>query len=220
MEIKRTSAIAMQSVSLLSYGHSGAGKTSLIKTLPRPITLSAEGGLLSLADADLPYIEISKLEDVKEVFHWLEDSDEAKDFDSVALDSISEISEVVLTEEKGKTKDGRQAYGQTNEIMSVIIRSFRDLNKHVYFTAKCEKMQDDAGRIFYGPSMTGNKLGQSLPYYFDEVLALRVEKDDEGKNQRALLCDNDGMWSAKDRSGKLDLWELPDLGEIIKKIQG
>jgi hypothetical protein len=34
------------------------------------------------------------------------------------------------------------------------------------------------------------------------------------------MCDSDGSWIAKDRSGKLEQWEGPDLGEIIKKIGG
>ena len=59
-----------------------------------------------------------------------------------------------------------------------------------------------------------------MPYFFDEVLALRVEKDADGVSQRALMCDSDGLWIAKDRSGKLGTWEAPDLGEIIRKIGG
>jgi hypothetical protein len=51
-------------------------------------------------------------------------------------------------------------------------------------------------------------------------LALRVEKDAEGVAQRALMCDSDGIWQAKDRSGKLGAWEAPDLGAIIAKIGG
>jgi hypothetical protein len=39
------------------------------------------------------------------------------------------------------------------------------------------------------------------------MLALRVEKDAEGVSQRGLMCDSDGLWQAKDRSGKLDHWE-------------
>jgi len=102
-----------------------------------------------------------------------------------------------------------------------IIRAFRDIpGKHIYFTAKCEKTADESGRILYAPSMPGNKTGQALPYFFDEVLALRVEKDAEGVAQRALMCDSDGIWQAKDRSGKLDTWEAPDLGAIIAKIGG
>jgi hypothetical protein len=92
--------------------------------------------------------------------------------------------------------------------------------KNVYFSAKLEKSQDEMGRMLYAPSMPGNKVGQSLPYFFDEVFALRVEKDPQGMTQRALMCDTDGLWSAKDRSGKLSAWEAPDLGEIIKKIGG
>ena len=66
--------------------------------------------------------------------------------------------------------------------------------------------------------MPGNKTGQQLPYFFDEVLALRVERDAEGNVQRALMCDSDGLWQAKDRSGKLAAWEAPSLGAIVEKI--
>ena len=68
--------------------------------------------------------------------------------------------------------------------------------------------------------MPGKSLTQGLPYFTDLVLALRVEKDAEGNTQRALMCDSDGLWAAKDRSGKLDAWEAPDLGAIIAKIGG
>jgi hypothetical protein len=68
--------------------------------------------------------------------------------------------------------------------------------------------------------MPGNKLAQQIPYLVDEVFALRVEKDADGVSQRALMCDSDGLWIAKDRSGKLGTWEVPDLGEIIRKIGG
>jgi len=105
--------------------------------------------------------------------------------------------------------------------MADIIRAFRDIpGRHVLMTAKLEKTQDEMGRVLYSPSMPGNKTGQALPYFFDEVLALRVEKDAEGNTQRALMCDSDGLWLAKDRSGKLGAWEAPDLGEIIAKIGG
>lgn len=220
IQLRSTKGLSSNGVKLLVYGQAGAGKTSLIKTLPNPVVLSAEGGLLSIADADLPFIEISDMDSLNEAYEWLL-SDEGKQFDSVALDSISEIAEVVLSAEKKKTKDPRQAYGALQEIMGDLIRSFRDLpGKHVYFSAKLEKSQDEMGRMLYAPSMPGNKLAQGLPFFFDEVLALRVEKDGEGNTQRALMCDSDGLWTAKDRSGKLDDWEAPDLGEIIRKIGG
>lgn len=220
INLKSTRTLASFGVKVLVYGQAGAGKTSLIPTLPSPIVLSAEGGLLSIADADVPYIEISDMASLREAWEWLTESAEAKEFQSVALDSISEIAEVVLNAEKKATKDPRQAYGAMQEQMAEIIRSFRDLpGRHVYMSAKLEKTQDEMGRVLYSPSMPGNKTGMQLPYFFDEVLALRVERDSEGHTQRALMCDSDGLWLAKDRSGKLEAWESPNLGEIIKKIE-
>jgi phage nucleotide-binding protein len=221
INLKRSSALSMSGVKLLVYGQAGAGKTSLIPTLPAPIVLSAEGGLLSIAGADVPYIEIASMGDLMEAYKWLSESAEAAQFQSVALDSISEVAEVVLNAEKKASKDPRQAYGAMQEQMADIIRAFRDLpGRHVYMSAKLEKTQDEMGRVLYAPSMPGNKTGQQLPYFFDEVLALRVERDAEGNSQRALMCDSDGLWLAKDRSGKLDTWEAPDLGAIIAKIGG
>jgi len=221
IQLKRTKEATAQAVKLLVYGQAGAGKTSLIPTLPTPVILSAEGGLLSIADTNLPFIEITSMDDLREAYKWLTSSTEAAEFESVALDSISEIAEVVLNAEKKINKDPRAAYGAMQEQMADIIRGFRDLpGKHVYMSAKLEKTQDEMGRVLYAPSMPGNKTGQSLPYFFDEVLALRVEKDAEGNTRRALMTDGDGLWLAKDRSGKLEVWEDADLGEIIKKIGG
>jgi len=221
IQLKRTKEATAQAVKLLVYGQAGAGKTSLIPTLPTPVILSAEGGLLSIADTNLPFIEITSMDDLREAYKWLNSSAEAGEFQSVALDSISEIAEVVLNAEKKINKDPRAAYGAMQEQMADIIRGFRDLpGKHVYMSAKLEKTQDEMGRVLYAPSMPGNKTGQSLPYFFDEVLALRVEKDAEGNTRRALMTDGDGLWLAKDRSGKLEVWEDADLGEIIKKIGG
>ena len=217
--IKKTGSLHSEGVKMLVYGNAGSGKTSLCATLPRPIILSAEAGLLSIQGADLPYIEINSMESLKEAYAFLVESEEGKGFDSICLDSISEIGEVILNHEKKIAKDPRQAYGAMQEQISDIIRAFRDMKgKHVYFTAKCEKAQDESGKILYAPSMPGNKTGQSLPYFFDEVMALRVELDAEKNPVRALMTSSDGLWQAKDRSGKLDLWEAPDLGELIKKI--
>ena len=219
INVKTTGGLSADGVKLLVYGQAGVGKTTLIKTLPAPIVLSAEGGLLSIQDADLPYIEISDVETLREAYEWLAGSAEAAQYKSVALDSLSEIAEVVLVAEKKIAKDPRQAYGAMQEQITEIIRAFRDLpGRHIYMSAKVEKTQDESGRMLYAPSMPGNKIGQSLPYFFDTVLALRVEKDADGVTQRALMCDSDGLWLAKDRSGKLAPWEPTDLGAIIAKI--
>ena len=220
INLKSTKGLHAHGVKCLVYGHAGAGKTALIPTMPAPIVLSAEGGLLSIADADVPFIEIGSMADLMEAYEWLQNSGDATHFQSVALDSISEIAEVVLSEELKRNKDGRAAYGELNTVMTGLIRAFRDLpGKHVYFTAKCEKAQDETGKMLYAPSMPGKTLTMQLPYFFDLVMALRVEKDAEGQTHRMLMTDADGSWMAKNRAaGKLDMWEAPDLGAIINKI--
>lgn len=77
--------------------------------------------------------------------------------------------------------------------------------------------------MLYAPSMPGNKLAQSLPFFFDVVFAMRAERDEEGVIQRALMTDTDGLWTAKARTTentRLEAYEAPDMSAIIEKLQG
>lgn len=221
MRVISTKDYLNNGVKILVHGQAGIGKTCLCASLPDPIIISAESGLLSLASLDIPVIEIKTLDDLGEAHDWLAGSDEAKKYKSICLDSISEIAEVVLTDEKNKEKDPRKAYGNMQDIMTDVIRAFRDLSgRNIYFSAKQERVQDESGRLLFGPSMPGQKLAQQVPYLFDEVFAYQVVKDANGVPTRMLLTQPDGISVAKDRSGKLDMFEAPDLGAIINKIKG
>ena len=216
VNLKSTSGCTPAGVKTLVYGAAGTGKTTLIAGMPTPLILSAESGLLSLQGSDLQYLEINSVSDLREAYKWLVGSQEAKHFESVALDSISEIAELTLATSLATNKDGRAAYGALNTTISEIVRVFRELPLHVLLIAKLDKGQDELGRITYSPGMPGQKLSQSLPYFVDEVLALRVTTTGE----RELLCQPDSLWLAKDRSGRLDRLEPPDLGALIRKIRG
>lgn len=215
MEIKSTKNVSTNGVKILVYGRAGTGKTTLIKTLPDPIIISAEGGLLSLSGTDFPVIEVSSFEDLREAYNYAKTCKH----ESIALDSISEIAEIILAHEKKNTKDPRMAYGTMQDQMNSITRAFRDIPKNIYFTAKQEKTQDDTGRVTFAPSMPGKKTGQDLPHFFDIVMCLRTRRDENGGIVRALQTGSDDYYEAKDRSGKLDFYELSDLGEIIRKVQ-
>lgn len=206
---------------ILAYGHPGAGKTSLCATTGgNPVIISAESGLLSLRHHDIPVIEVSSIADVHEAYQFLTESDDAKHFDWICLDSISEIAEQVLNFEKKNSKDPRQAYGALSEQMQDLIRAFRDMpGRNVYFSCKMERIKDEAtGTLLYGPAMPGAKLGQQIGYFFDEVFVLRAEKADDGQIYRALQTSGDYNYIAKDRSGALELYEEPNLAAIAAKI--
>lgn len=208
-------------IKVLCYGQAGAGKTRLCATAPNAVIISAEGGLLSLRDTDLPVIEVQSMADLQEAYRFVNESAEAKPFEWVCLDSLSEIAEVVLAYEKGNTKDPRKAYGELSDQMTQLVRAFRDLpGRNVYMSAKLDRQKDEAtGVMLYTLSMPGQKLGQALPYLFDELFVLRVEKDAEGNLTRWLQTANDLQYQAKDRSGALDMFEAPDLAAIATKIR-
>lgn len=223
MKFSNTNDVHNNGVKALVYGIAGAGKTTLATTLPRPIIISAENGLLSIAGSGIGVIEVENFDDLKHAYQWCVNPANQTYFDSIMLDSISEIAEQILLFAKTKVKDARLAYTDLSDRLIDIIKDFRDIKgKHVIMTAKIESAKEElTGVTKYFPSVPGNKLTQKLPYLFDEVLYLGV-KTDPSTNQsfRFIQTQPDFQVAAKDRSGKLNFTEPPNLGLIINKIIG
>jgi len=214
-------AAQINGLKILCCAGSGAGKTRLCATTGgNPIIVSAESGLLSLRHVSIPVIEVHSLADVHEAYTYLATDPEGMAFDWVCIDSVSEIAEVVLAAEKAATKDPRKAYGELAEQMAQLMRAFRDLpGRNVYMTAKMGQTKDEVtGAILRGPSAPGQQLAAAMPYWFDEVFCLRVEKDEAGNPVRWLQTGSDAQYICKDRSGALDMFEPADLSHIAAKI--
>lgn len=223
-------------VKCLIYGDSGMGKTVMCATAPAPVLLSAESGELSLAPANIqrlygvntpgitysiPIIIIKTVQDLEDALQFLI-GPQGNQFQTVYIDSLTEIAEVVLNNAKRQVKDPRQAYGELIEKMQTVIRKYRDLpGKNVVMTAKMEPAKDElTGVVKYGPAMPGSKLGPQLPYYFDEVFRLAVNKTPQGESYRYLQTQPDIQYQAKDRSGALAVMEPPHLTSLFSKIIG
>lgn len=216
-------ASAEHGVKVLVYSESGIGKTTLCATAPAPVIISAESGLLSLKNFSIPVIQIKTLQDLNDAYNWIAAGKQGADqFQTICVDSITEIAEVILAAAKKTVKDPRQAYGELIEKTLEAIKNFRDLpGRNVYMAAKMERAKDElSGIMMYGPSMPGAKLGPALPYYFDEVFNLRVMQTTDGQKYRALVTQPDIQYVAKDRSGSLAPIEPPDLNAIFNKIKG
>lgn len=214
-------AARLNGVKILVYSKAGYGKTTLCKTAPRPLIISNEAGLLPLGKLNIPVIEIKTLPELYEAYTWITSSKEANNFDTLCFDSLTEMAEVMLSVEKTSVRDIRQAYGELIDKMTLLIKLFRDLKeKNIYFSAKEIATKDEfTGKITYGPSMPGKKLGSSLPYLFDEVFNLAINTTPEGVQYRYLLTTPTYQYEAKDRSGCLASMEKPDLTHIINKIR-
>lgn len=206
-------------VKALIYGSAGMGKTPLSATAPYPIILSAEQGLLSLRDKHVPFMLITSLADLQAARVALTGNFGAN-FQTLVLDSVTEVAEAILNYELKRKNDPRQAYGEmANQILEEF-RLFRNLPKHVVFTAQMGNYKDGlTGAVMWGPAFPGQQLDQKVPYLFDEMFQLLKYTDPTtGKDQPILRTQPSNQFQAKDRSGRLAAWEYSDLTYVFNKI--
>lgn len=226
IKIKSISKMVEESgLKILVHGLSGSGKTVLCCTTGEPtLIISAESGLLSVKSAPkyIKGVEIENIGDLEDIYQYLAEQQDEPPFKWVALDSITEIAERILSIEKENNRDPRKAYMDMQDRVMILLRKFRDLkNYNVIMSCKQERKSDDSGGpAVFVPMMPGQKLSQALPYLFDEVFALRVEKDENGEVYRVLQTGRDNRFDAKDRSGLLGFFEKPSIKHIYKKIHG
>lgn len=221
IEIKSTKQVVDDfGLKILVHGPPGVGKTRLCVTtgdLDNTLIISAEGGLLSIKDWDVDVAQVRNVNDVYEVYEFLKGGEH--DYTWVCLDSISEIAEVILQGEKLRNRDGRRAYGEMADTVFDLLRGFRNLPYHVVMTAKQGREEID-GRVLHAPMLPGRQLTLNIAYLFDEVFALRVETNQEGELIRVLQTGKSRSFEAKDRSGKLGMYEQANLEGIHRKIAG
>jgi hypothetical protein len=228
MRILLTSDIkAADGVKAVVYGQSGIGKTVLSASAPTPLVFSSENGLLSLRKHRVPYIDVSTWKELSDAFTWALKSSETRNYQTFVLDSLSDIAEIVLGEEKKANRDPRKAYGNMQDLMYGLIRNFRDLKgKNVTFICKQMTIEDGPGLVLGGqaikrktPIMPSSALQNQLPYFFDLVLHMYHAGIDPATNQvwRAVHTQSSPEWDAKDRSGNLNPIEPADLGYLFKK---
>ena len=166
----------------------------------------------------------------------------ASDFDkyeTIFIDSITVASRMAfswaktqpdaLSEKTGKP-DNRGAYGLLGqEIVTWLTQAQHILTKNIIVVGILDVGKDDFGRPTFDVQIEGSKAGRELPGIFDEVLTLGLFDVASGSavldlvkgTERGFVCHQANGYGvpAKDRSGRLNAIEPPDLGAIIRKIQ-
>lgn len=229
MQVKGFEDVTSDGIKALIYSEPGNGKTTLAATLDlkRTLIISFESGLLSILDEkgfeDLQYVEPSNLSDLKDIYDNLKnDKDLAAKYDTIFIDSLSEISDMMLEALKQDPtvytgmKDNMKLYMINQEKVVGIAKSFRDLKGYnVIMTAlAATKTTNMVEKLL--PSMAGQKLADKLPPLYDFVWYLEVTSDGE----RRLITQPTSSITAKSRSRKLESAEQPNLGNILLKIKG
>jgi hypothetical protein len=156
----------------------------------------------------------------------------------IFVDSITDLTRQAMvyakqqpeafSERTGKP-DVRGAYGLLGrEVIQALKHLQHAPGKTVIFVGVLEKITDEFNVTIWQPQIEGSKAGRELPGIVDQVISLHLfSRDAEGSyvldkkaSERRLVCraGNPYALPAKDRSGRLDLTELPDLGALIAKI--
>ena len=203
----------------IAYGGPGSGKTPLVMTAPRPVLLVVEPGMLSMREAkNVPAWEAYTLPRINEFFDWFFKSAEAKNFDTLCIDSISQVAEIILAEKLRTIKHGMQAYGEMAEDVNALLSKLYFMqHKHMYMIAKQATVEQD-GVQYRRPYFPGKDLNIKVPHLFDLILHLRKVLIPGQLDYVTAACTKetrDAM--ARDRSGKLAEFEFPDLAKIFAK---
>jgi hypothetical protein len=156
----------------------------------------------------------------------------------IFVDSITDLTRQAMAwaktrpeafSEKTGKPDTRGAYGLlAREVIGLLKHLQHAPGKTVIFVGILEKVTDEFNRITWQPQMEGGKAGRELPGIVDQVITMSLFAADgdgwrhepERGEVRRLVCraGNPFALPAKDRSGRLDITEPPDLGALLSKI--
>lgn len=231
MKVNNIKTMPKMALKFLIFGESGVGKTTLAKTVGEPtLIISAESGLLSLEGSDIDVIDLltddegrllpkeKRIARLGEVYKFLNLPETQKKYKWVFLDSMTEIFQNLveqLQSEYTDSKDTIKMWGEYAKRARSLVKSFRDLpHYNVVFTALSAEDKDENNRRFTKINVNGS-ISTQLPSFFDEVFYYYIHED-----RRLLLTGKQENVMAKDRSGKLNKNEEPNLGLIAKKIRG
>jgi hypothetical protein len=93
--------------------------------------------------------------------------------------------------------------------------------KNVIFVAVLEWVTDEFRRGQWQLQCEGSKTSRELPGIVDQIITYQLlDFGDDKPPMRGFVCAYPNPWAypAKDRSGRLDQVEPPDLGKLLTKL--
>lgn len=216
-------------ISLLVYGESGVGKTTLLGTLPDHVTLliDVEGGTSVLKSRDIDVVRIKEdLENLKETFDTLGGS-QTKGYKHVCLDSSTELEKFMLIRlAQASSNDGMPTlhdYGVVSFKMRDYMRRLRDLrdkDMNVIVTAlemPLELQQDENSIQTRMYPMLARKLAPEICGLFDIVAHMEISMKPGHEGERFLRLDGNERVVAKNRYNQRKFYTA-NLSELFDEI--
>jgi hypothetical protein len=200
------------------YGPAGTGKTPIFASAPRPLLLATEPGLLSMRGSKIPTYEAYTPARVDEFFKWFFNSTETKNFDTLGIDSASQIADIYLIDAQKNNKHGLKAYGEMAENTMEHLRTlYYTRYKHTYVICK-EEIKDLDGQSMRRPYFPGQVLPISVPHLYDFILRL-AKTNVPGVQGETLAFQCQGSYNvlSRNRTGNLSQYEPPNFSTLVDK---
>lgn len=218
-------------VKSIVHGAAGTGKTPILNTAPRPILLACEPGLGSMRNSTVPTRRVNNADECDDFFKWWFNSKEARGFDTLGIDSASEMATQYLWRAERVMKDGRQIYGKLlDDLMgdpwddrkpAIWRRLFYMPQTHIYMICKQAYIEVEGPmntRVNRAvPMFPGKALNVDVPHLYDLIMHLGDKMVPGNGMQRAFQTKGSNEVLARDRSGMLAEYEYPDLTAIFNK---
>lgn len=216
-------------VKSLCYGAPGTAKTPLAATAPNALLVATEPGILSLKDSKLLVYEAYTPDRIREFFKWLIHSKEHTKFDTIAIDSVSQMAEIIAIDKLKSVKHGLKAFGEmASEIMEYLNFLYFMQYKHIYLIAKEATVTNSVFAVQNGipiqtevvkkvPYFPGKELNVKIPHLFDEILYTCYTVIPGIGETLAIRTKGNNEILARDRSGKLAEFEPHDLTALFNK---
>lgn len=212
-------------VKAIIYGPAGSAKTPILNTAPRPVLLATEAGLIGMKGSTIPTYEAYTSQRVDEFFKWFFQSTETKAFDTLGIDSGSQVADIYLnaalsgTSKQGNKKHGMAAYGEmATNTMEHLRTLFYTKQKHVYMICK-EQIADVDYQSLRRPYFPGQQLPVDVPHLYDFILRLaKTNVPGMAGEQLAFQCNGTMNIMARNRTGNLNDFEEPHFGKLVQKV--
>lgn len=201
-------------VKAVVYSGPGLGKTPLLTTAPSPVIAFSEPGFLSVRKYEGPAYECYTYARIREFWMWAIGSQEARQFHTFCSDSVSQIAEIILSEEMPKHKDPRKAYGEMSQkVMELMNWIYFAPNFNALLIAKEGKVEDGKFR----PYFPGQDLNIKIPHLFDSVWRIEQQRQANNTMLRVVRTRESFEAFARDRSGNLAEIEPADITYLFQK---
>lgn len=232
-----------RALSLLVHGNAKSGKSTLAATSPKPcLYFDVEGGTRFLrinatvwdpnlggppeydGSWDTCVVKVREYDDVVKAYAWLQAG--RHPFESVVIDSISELQQRLVDKVTNRDQANQQDWGTILRSFMGMMRDFRDLTEHPIKPLKSVMLvamsrRTDDGKLH--PFAQGQS-STMLPYVFDIIGAMHVQQwtDDAGNAHEIhrLLIGSNMIYETGQRvdgrvPGYIDNPSIPDMLDMV-----